>query len=377
MSTKFKKTKFKLLALSASLLACGMGVSGGAQANAYAFAANNLKDGALFAGVDTNGDGRPDTLTSAISFGTPSSESSSSATLNGTGVANSDSTSLPDARKDPLVTPKGAGIAATVGFPVRPNELLLAAGEAIAAPHVGVAAIGDTYYKPYGTLPTNYSWGDARVISEQTLSGVTAVARNAAESNIVPPEGSANADGTNKSSTRLDIPILIGADCGDSLKCAVSFSFQADPYIYASLDALAFPGSVARGSILTSITLNKVGFGTVFLWEPNGFLTPAGGGCGINSPIFGGCETADAESLNLTKEVLLGGDPAAIHSPNYAANGFGFFDAYTAYLGTGVYNLSLVMNEKTDVKRVPEPATLALLGLGLTGLAFARRRKQA
>lgn len=356
------KTKFKLLALSASLLACGIGVSGQAQAtpNAYAFAANNIKDGFIGAYVDN-------VLQTAngpyLTFGIPQSESSTSATLYGSGVANQ-AVSPPPAPNGPV---------STVGVPVRPEELLLAAGEAIAAPHGGIAAIGGTYYKPFGTLGSNYSWGDANIVSEQSLTGAFIVARNAAESNLA-SIGSANADGTNKSSTSLSIPIVVGGDCGSGKVCQVDFSFMADPYILAMLTADAKSPHVARGTLAMHITLTKDDQSYIFSWSPNGVVGPAGG-CAVGGATIGGCEYADAENLNLTMEVLNPGQ-TKVHSAPYANNVYGAYGARTNALGTGTYTLNLFMNEKTDVQ-LPEPATIGLLGLGLLGLGFARRRKQA
>ena len=350
--------------LPASLIALGFGVAGPAHAEyAYGYAANNVKDGAVFAGVDTNGDGIPDTVNNtAIQFGTPSSLSTTSATLNGAGVSFSSATPPPD-----------APISATGTAAGRANETLLPAslaGTPLPAPHAptGAATPANTYYSPIGSSQTNnYSWGDAKVVSEQSITGTPIVARNAAESNVASAGAFADAQGSNSSSTRLDLPINVGTDCA-TLSCGVSFSFLADPYILASLSAGAAPGSVARGTLSFSITLTEVGGAIpLFAWAPNG---GAGG-------ISGGTETADAENMNLTREVLLGGDADSVHSGPYASDAFGKYFAYTAYLKPGQYTLSLVMIEKSDVRLgVPEPTPLALAGLALGALAWSSRRRR-
>lgn len=352
--------------LPASLIALGFAVAGPAHAEyAYGYAANNVKDGAVFAGVDTNGDGRPDTInTNAVQFGTPSSLSSTSATLNGVGFSNSSATPPPNSPISSTGTVPAGYANGTPG-----ENLLPAGANPLPAPHPGptVGTPASTYYAPLGLTGSNYSWGDANVVSEQSITGTPIVARNAAESYVQSPGAFADAQGANSSSTRLDLPINVGSDCA-TLNCGVSFSFLADPYILASLSADAAPGSVARGTLSFSITLTEVGgLVPLFAWAPNG----AAGG------IVGGTEVSDTENLNLTREVLLGGDADAVFSPLYASNVFSSFSAYTAFLNPGQYTLSLVMIEKSDVRLgVPEPTPLALAGLALGALAWSSRRRR-
>jgi hypothetical protein len=334
------KTKFKLLTLSASLLAGGLVLSEQAQAGAYALSSAVIRDGqvTVTGGTATLGVTSSATRTS----GTPAPM---------TRASDVDFGPLPNA------------LPATQGT-VRNDEITTSAG-----PTGGAGAFGEGY-TPFGKTATAYSWGDGNTPSEQTGGSLIAV-RNAAEGNI-PLNGFANSGAENSSSSSLtSFTIDVGGPA------TLAFQFFANPYGQVILDPNSGIGSKAEANFdnnltITAVDVTGIATGTeVFNWAPDGVLNAVPGGIEIADGAGG--PPGESGNLNGTLGTTTPGDNIEF-SPT---NNFFFYSVITNTLPTGRYEFTLNTDESQFVShnQIPEPATLALVGLGMLGMGFAGRRR--
>ena len=220
-----------------------------------------------------------------------------------------------------------------------------------------------------GVLSGNYSGGYAHQEGDATTA-TGAKASTDAKVSIVPKQGPTNnSQGNNGLLQSFDV--LVGGGGSSTL----GLTFNADVFLRAYLDAMGgiFLGGSSQASTTWRLDAYRItGAGgsasnPIATWTPGNGFTKACDGTYIS-----GCSQTAAYSLNNSDNAFFDGEDNVINDTG------GAFSLDVSLLSGYTYRFQVTHQSQANADiEIPEPGSLALIGLALFGTAMASRRRKA